>query len=363
MERMSEPNQMRIDDGRGAAGSPGNVQVPSEAAAVAAACRICGSGPALHRTFLIKDSQYGSGRSFPYFECLECRCLQLAEIPKDLSQFYPENYYSYSQVGGKRSLYRRFKDVLEKKRNAYEFYGKGLIGRLFAAPLPEPALRILAHAKPDKDKSRILDVGSGSGLFLNYLAAEGFRHLVGVDPFVKRSVTRENGVRILSCELQDMERKDGAYDIIMFNYSLEHIPDNVAALRHARELLAPEGVIIVDIPTTDSLAYRKYGIHWAQWIAPDHVVLQSLRSFTLTADAAGLEIRDKVWTSQAAQFWLSENARKGVSHKAYKSKGEALRNRIYRSASFLPQHLAAMRLNREGQGDTVAYFLKAKPSR
>jgi hypothetical protein len=71
------------------------------------------------------------------------------------------------------------------------------------------------------------------------------------------------------------------------------------------------------------------------------VILQSLRSFTLTANAAGLDIHDKVWTSQAAQFWLSENAKRGISHKAYRNKPEALRNRLYRTFSFLPQHLAA----------------------
>jgi SAM-dependent methyltransferase len=323
-------------------------------------CRICGSQPDRHDRFRIEDYQYLSGRRFNYIGCRDCGCIQIADVPQDLSQFYPDSYYSYTPVGGRRSLYRRFKDVLEKKRNAFEFHGTGILGRMFAAPLPEPALRILARAGSDPETTRILDVGSGSGRFLNFLADEGYRHLVGIDPFLKASTTHANGVRILNRELKDM---DGEFDVIMFNYSLEHIPDNLGALRHAHGLLAPGGVIIVDIPTTDSLAFRKYGTHWAQWIAPDHVVLHSLRSFTLTAEAAGLEIKDKLWTSQAAQFWLSENALSGISHKAYKSKWVGFKNRIYRCLSFLPQHFAAMKLNREGQGDTVAYFLKAKSDR
>jgi len=181
--------------------------------------------------------------------------------------------------------------------------------------------------------------------------------LTGVDPVLKQPINYENGVRILNQEFQNVT---GEYDVIMFNYSMEHIPDNLAALKHARDLLAPCGVIIVDIPTTDSIAYKTYGVNWECLIAPDHVVLHSNRSFNLIADQARLEITNRVWTSQAAQFWLSENIRSGFSHKVKVSKWTALKNRIYRGLYFFPQHFAAMKLNRKGQGDLVAYFLKPK---
>jgi hypothetical protein len=39
--------------------------------------------------------QLGLREEFEYFECSKCGCLQIEEVPLDLSKYYPDNYYSY----------------------------------------------------------------------------------------------------------------------------------------------------------------------------------------------------------------------------------------------------------------------------
>ncbi len=317
-------------------------------------CRICSKRGA-HRTFRVPELQFRMGESFTYFECGTCGCLQLAEIPPDMAQYYPQNYYSY-MTGSKTSFYRRFKNRLERSRNRFGLYGEGVVGRLLQAVLPELALPKLARLSPSHD-SRILDVGSGSGRPLQFLADEGFGNVTGIDPFIKEDTFHPNGLRILKKDLMEME---GRWDIILFNHSLEHMPDNLGALKKAFSLLEENGWCVVSIPTVSSFSWRHYGIYWHALDAPRHIFLHSLDSFRRVVEQAGFAIKDSVYDSQATQFWYSENFRRGLSIKANETLQIWLSDRIMRAVHFIPQHLRAMRLNREGQGDLVAFFLQKR---
>lgn len=101
---------------------------------------------------------------------------------------------------------------------------------------------------------RVLDVGSGTGGLLDRRAKAGFRHLRGIDPFLKQAMTTPAGVPLACSRIED-EREP--QDTIMFNHSLEHVPDPLAALRHAARLLAPDGRIIVRIPTPSSTVFAQ----------------------------------------------------------------------------------------------------------
>lgn len=330
-------------------------KAPETAGAGSAAghvCRICrkGRGVAL---FEVPEFQFGMGETFAYFLCGACGCLQIAATPADLGRYYPRHYYSYRK-NARASFYARLKAALEKKRNRFGLYGKGFLGRLLQMALPELALPKLGRLKPSKD-ARILDVGSGAGGILGFLAEEGYPHVTGVDPFVPEASSGEHGPRIIKGSLLDL---DGAFDIIMFNHSLEHMDDNLAMLAKARALLADDGWCVVSIPTVSSEAWRRYGIHWHGLDAPRHLYLHSVESFRLLAAEAGFDIRETLYDSNTAQFWASENFRRGLNLKADGSRRTWLANRLGRAIGFIPQYLRARALNRAGQGDLVAFFLR-----
>lgn len=315
-------------------------------------CRIC-SQTGENKTFVVPEFHYGTKELFKYFECSNCGCLQHAEIPPDLGRYYPNHYYSYQPIGGK-GLYGRFADFLERKRNRYAFYRRGTLGRFYQAVLPEMALFKLGHLGINRDM-KILDVGSGSGHFLYFLAEEGYRHVTGVDPFIPQSLHYPNGLNILQ---EDFMGLKGEWDIIMFNHSLEHMPDNLETLRKACELLADGGWCVVEIPTVSSYAWQHYGIYWHQLDAPRHLFLHSLESFRILAEKSGFVIRETQFASTTSQFWGSENYRRGVKPKASRNAWEQIINLVSRSTSFLPQYFRAGKMNREGLGDTVAFYLQ-----
>ena len=77
------------------------------------------------------------------------------------------------------------------------------------------------------EEARILDYGSGAGVFVDRLRADGFAHVDGYDPFSHPTPP------------------DGLYDIITCFEVIEHAPDPRVTLADMRRYLAPGGCIIL----------------------------------------------------------------------------------------------------------------------
>ncbi|HKJ07552.1 MAG TPA: class I SAM-dependent methyltransferase, partial [Gammaproteobacteria bacterium] len=208
-------------------------------------CRLCGSERA-HTPHVAREMMFGSRESFDYFQCNGCGCLQIAEIPPDLSRYYPSNYYSHSAQDDirRRSWLRR---VLETRRAYTALFGRGYrLSRLIKpfVPLPHEIHKIpgeVVHRAGLKDfGAAILDVGSGSSaVWLRHMELLGFKNLTAVDPFA--DCDRKLGaVRVLRKEVSALQ---GQYDLIRLSHSLEHIPDQHRTFADLRRLLAPGGTI------------------------------------------------------------------------------------------------------------------------
>ncbi len=308
-----------------------------------------------HALYHAPEFQNGMGVVFPYFECSGCGCVQHVAIPADLGRYYPNHYYSHQPVKS-QGWSARLRNALARRGSWYALNGKGILGALYNLVSPEMNLFKLGRIGIDRD-TRILDVGSGTAGSLNFLADEGFRHVTGIDPFIHESVNHANGLQVLKRDFQSLE---GTWDVIIFNHSLEHMPNHAETLRKASEVLADDGWCIIEIPTVSSYAWRHYGIFWHQLDAPRHLYLHSLESFRILAEGAGFEIRETLFTSNTSQFWGSENYRRGVKPKVSRSVFEQIASLIYRVTTCLPQYLKTRQLNRQGLGDQVAFYLRKK---
>lgn len=108
-------------------------------------------------------------------------------------------------------------------------------------------LRQLEERLGDREVGRILDIGAGDGLFLPSL--ERFGRPEGLEP-------ETEAVRPSTCERWPMHLRtfDESFDpgrnygLITMLDVLEHLEDDVAALRHARSLLRPGGLLVLTVP-------------------------------------------------------------------------------------------------------------------
>jgi hypothetical protein len=66
----------------------------------------------------------GLGEAFDYLECPVCGSLQIAEIPADLSRYYPADYYSYGRSPAPRAG-RGLASGLRRRRDLRAVFGGG----------------------------------------------------------------------------------------------------------------------------------------------------------------------------------------------------------------------------------------------
>jgi hypothetical protein len=75
-------------------------------------CRICGNDKD-NTDYYPKDYEFGGEHTFHYFQCSKCKCLQIAEIPADMSIYYNSAYYSFEPPKqGITNKIRRLRDSL-----------------------------------------------------------------------------------------------------------------------------------------------------------------------------------------------------------------------------------------------------------
>ncbi|HTC00202.1 MAG TPA: class I SAM-dependent methyltransferase [Ferruginibacter sp.] len=264
------------------------------------ACKIC-NNTNHNKEISAKEMMFGFKDEFLYFECSICGCLQIVEIPENISKYYPHNYYSYNLVFNKKR--NILKSYLNKKMLQFYSRQKNLLGWILSAKYKNP-YKWLPKEKKITIKTKILDVGCGSGDLLLSLKEAGFLNLNGVDPFIQEEIFFPNGITIFKKEIMDLD--EGNYDFIMMHHSFEHMSNPLEVLHSAYTLLNKDGCLLIRIPVAGSYASRKYGINWVQLDAPRHFFLHTIKSIAILAENAGFKVKNIIFDSSEFQFLSSE---------------------------------------------------------
>jgi 2-polyprenyl-3-methyl-5-hydroxy-6-metoxy-1,4-benzoquinol methylase len=116
----------------------------------------------------------------------------------------------------------------------------------------------IAHDLPSHTSDtppRLLDVGAGQGWFAR-LAREQC-DVTGIEPDdAARAIAQDNGVALRVGFFPDCLTPQERFDAIVFNDSLEHLPDPGAMLGAARAHLQPGGLVVVNLPNSRGVLYR-----------------------------------------------------------------------------------------------------------
>jgi len=125
--------------------------------------------------------------------------------------------------------------------------------------------------KSIKEGGTHLDIGCGTGEFLNACKNSGFKTL-GIEPSPKaRGQALENYGLSVSENTNLSQYPDSEFDSISMWHVLEHVTNLNETLDQFKRVLKPDGKLLIAVPNHNSWDANHYKEYWAAWDVPIHL--------------------------------------------------------------------------------------------
>jgi SAM-dependent methyltransferase len=116
--------------------------------------------------------------------------------------------------------------------------------------LPERCLywlrNLLSYRRPP---AKVLELGAAHGAFVALMRWTGFDAIgLEMSPWVADLARQTFGVPMLVGPIEKQDFAPGSFDVVVAHDVMEHLPDPVSTLHRAVDLLAPDGLLIIQMP-------------------------------------------------------------------------------------------------------------------
>jgi 2-polyprenyl-3-methyl-5-hydroxy-6-metoxy-1,4-benzoquinol methylase len=213
-------------------------------------CPVCGSNRLF--PFITCADYFVSGEQFEICKCAACgmKITTNTEDEENIGKYYrSKEYISHSNTtkGLLNTLYHRVrKYMLSRKRR-------------------------LVEKETGTKTGHLLDIGAGTGFFLNEMRRHGWK-VTGTEKSVGAREFARSGFNLHLLEPGEIfYLKENSFDLITLWHVLEHIHQLNKTMEAIARLLKPEGRLIIALPNHTSYDARHYKQFWAAWDLPRHL--------------------------------------------------------------------------------------------
>jgi len=101
------------------------------------------------------------------------------------------------------------------------------------------------HLKRLADRRAVLEIGAGTGVFLDRIRASGFEQIVGIEPSQSAIDAAGNTIRphLRHSMFRGGDFADQTFSLICCFMTLEHVSDPLELVRHCHRMLIPGGML------------------------------------------------------------------------------------------------------------------------
>ena len=139
---------------------------------------------------------------------------------------------------------------------------------------------------------RMLEIGCSYGYMLDRFRARGWNVTgVEIDRRAALHAREQLGLDVRAGRLHDVaDSLPGPFDVVTLFHVIEHITDPAGFMARLRQLLAPEGILVLRTPNAASVGAKALGGWWEWCAAPEHVHLYTPESLARLLAQAGFRV-------------------------------------------------------------------------
>jgi 2-polyprenyl-3-methyl-5-hydroxy-6-metoxy-1,4-benzoquinol methylase len=235
-----------------------------------------------------------SQTKFSIWHCNACTARFTQDVPEQdaIGAYYAsENYISHSDTK---------KGIIN---SLYHLVRKQTLG----------AKRKLVINETQIAKGAILDIGCGTGAFLNTMQEAGW-NITGLEP---DTIARTKAAELYHIQPQEtgklFDLTPASFKAITMWHVLEHVHELHAYIRQIEKLLAPGGKAFIAVPNYTSKDAAIYAAHWAAYDVPRHLYHFSPQSMETLLAQHDLKIAavKPMWFDSFYVSMLSEQYKNG----------------------------------------------------
>lgn len=317
-------------------------------------CNIC-SNKSNNTPYILKEMMFGLRDTFEYFQCGNCSCIQIKDVPENMDKYYPENYYSFSGIN------KEIKKLGFFKQLQYDYLTgnkKTILGAIASFKYHSDQYDWCNWLELKDKNLKILDVGCGNGELLKQLYQLGFKNLIGADPYIDADIAYNENLYIHKKSVFDLQEK---YDVIMLHHSLEHMENQSEVIDRLYQILNENGKLFIRIPVVSEPLFQKYREDLVNLDAPRHFFIHSLKSINYLLHNSHFNVLKTIFDSKAFDIIASEQYKQDIPLFDEKRSYVVNRKNTTFSSSQIREFKKQMfDLNAQGEGSSVALVIEKK---
>lgn len=208
---------------------------------------------------------------FDVFACDKCGniFLNIAADKEYYAKYYKEDYYDSNTDGLLGSITKMLRNFSFRRKQEF-----------------------ISSKFPENKKIKLIDVGCGAGEFLESLDEKRF-DIFGLEvSAVGNEICQKKHLRVYREDILTKDFGEEKFDVVTLWHVLEHISSPTELFAKVYKILNKDGLLIFQVPNSDSLGFRLGKELWFHLDSPRHLWIPNKKSVYFLSNKGGFEVSE-----------------------------------------------------------------------